>query len=334
VTSADPLVSSFIDAQSWNGYSYVANTPLNATDPSGWDAYTLPPVNVVGGGGGGGGGSGAGYGSSYGYSYGYGDWGWTWDWTWDWTWSWIYSYSYSYYAYGGGAYVGFDVPIVGTVPISFTYAAPGISVVDNPDVLSGMSAGKSWPDPTEFNAPSRPAQPAGAGYAENSGAYGYVSGGLHTALTAGSFLPSVFGSTFALLDSGLYAAEGDYGTAAISLVAAGAGVFADAGVAKVALLGGSKLAAAGLGVAAKGLRRAPEFAGGKISQSGFLAAAEKWLGTGYKSLPNGRYVSADGLRQVRYGRHETSSQLHHGHFEAYDVPGGRVVENTWVKITP
>lgn len=83
-----------------------------------------------------------------------------------------------------------------------------------------------------------------------------------------------------------------------------------------------------------GSQRAPEFRGGRVSESGFLDAAEDYLGPGYKSLPNGRYVSADGLRQVRYGKHETSSKLHHGHFEAYDKPGGRVIENTMVEIHP
>ena len=85
---------------------------------------------------------------------------------------------------------------------------------------------------------------------------------------------------------------------------------------------------------AVGSRRAPEFSGGRVSESGFLDAAEDYLGPGYQSLPNGRYVSADGLRQVRYGKHETSSKLHHGHFEAYDKPGGRVIENTMVEIHP
>ena len=79
-------------------------------------------------------------------------------------------------------------------------------------------------------------------------------------------------------------------------------------------------------------RRAPEFKGGRISESGFLDSAEKYLGSGYKSLPTARYVSKDGLRQVRYGKHETTGKRHHGHFESYDKPGGRVIENTVVDI--
>ena len=66
--------------------------------------------------------------------------------------------------------------------------------------------------------------------------------------------------------------------------------------------------------------------------SGFMNSIEEFLGKEYVSLSNGRYVSQDGLRQVRYGRHETSTQNHHGHFEAYDKHNGRVIENTQVKI--
>jgi hypothetical protein len=78
--------------------------------------------------------------------------------------------------------------------------------------------------------------------------------------------------------------------------------------------------------------RAPEFVGGRVSQSGFLRAAEKYLGSGYKEVSPGRYVSADGLRQVRFGPHELRSSQLHGHFEAYDKVGGRVIENTRVNI--
>lgn len=45
-------------------------------------------------------------------------------------------------------------------------------------------------------------------------------------------------------------------------------------------------------------------------------------------------MSEDGMRQVRYGAHETNSPTHHGHFEAYNESGGRVIENTSVEITP
>jgi hypothetical protein len=78
--------------------------------------------------------------------------------------------------------------------------------------------------------------------------------------------------------------------------------------------------------------RAPEFVGGKVGQSGFLRAAEQYLGHGYKEISSGRYVSADGLRQVRFGAHEVKSSQLHGHFEAYDKVGGRIIENTRVNI--
>lgn len=81
-------------------------------------------------------------------------------------------------------------------------------------------------------------------------------------------------------------------------------------------------------------KRAPEYPAGNVSESTFLNSAEKWLGDGYTSHPNGRYVSKDGMRQVRYGNHETNSSSHHGHFEAYDKPGGRVIENSVVTIIP
>ena len=45
------------------------------------------------------------------------------------------------------------------------------------------------------------------------------------------------------------------------------------------------------------------------------------------------YVSADGMRQVRFGAHETSGDLH-AHFEAYDKPGGTIVENSPVELVP
>ena len=79
-------------------------------------------------------------------------------------------------------------------------------------------------------------------------------------------------------------------------------------------------------------KRAPEYHAGTVSESTFLNSAEKWLGENYKSYPNGRYISQDGMRQVRYGHHETNSSTHHGHFESYDKPNGRVIENSVVTI--
>lgn len=47
-------------------------------------------------------------------------------------------------------------------------------------------------------------------------------------------------------------------------------------------------------------------------------------------MGKGRYISRDGSRVVRYGRHEVESKSHHIHFES--VVNGRVVENTSVEI--
>ena len=83
--------------------------------------------------------------------------------------------------------------------------------------------------------------------------------------------------------------------------------------------------------------RAPEFPGGRVSESGFLRSAEQYLGPGYREVLPGRYVSADGMRQMRFGAHETRGPRLHGHFESYDHPygqGGRIIENTVVDIIP
>lgn len=83
--------------------------------------------------------------------------------------------------------------------------------------------------------------------------------------------------------------------------------------------------------------RAPEFPGGAISEAQFPDLAQQYLGAGYAEVSPGRYVSADGMRQVRYGEHETRGVRHHAHFEAYDRPyhrGGRVIENTVIDIIP
>jgi hypothetical protein len=69
-----------------------------------------------------------------------------------------------------------------------------------------------------------------------------------------------------------------------------------------------------------------------VSPNAFLDSAMKYLGPGYKEVSPGTFVSADGMRQVRFGAHETRGPNLHGHFEAYDKPGGRVVENSVVKI--
>lgn len=80
----------------------------------------------------------------------------------------------------------------------------------------------------------------------------------------------------------------------------------------------------------------PEYLAGKISESKLMDAAEKWLGRGYKDMGNGRYVSKDGMRQFRYGKHETKNLgNHHAHFETYDKPlneGGKLIEKSVVEV--
>lgn len=80
--------------------------------------------------------------------------------------------------------------------------------------------------------------------------------------------------------------------------------------------------------------RASEFLGGKITESGFLDAVTRYLGKNYTEISPGRYMSIDRMHQVRFGPHEVRGPQLHGHFEAYNVPGGRVVENTRVNIVP
>ena len=104
--------------------------------------------------------------------------------------------------------------------------------------------------------------------------------------------------------------------------------FADANATLVSEL--TKQVASGLFVAGTG--RAVEFVGGTISESGFLKTAQEYLGAGSREVSAGRFVSKDGLRQVRFGTHEVKGPGLHAHFEAYDKAGGHVIENTRVII--
>ncbi|GIX00650.1 MAG: hypothetical protein KatS3mg111_3982 [Pirellulaceae bacterium] len=80
------------------------------------------------------------------------------------------------------------------------------------------------------------------------------------------------------------------------------------------------------------LGRAPEFPAGRLHEDVVLDRAIDYLGPGYRELSPGRYVSADGLRQFRYGAHEIRNPAnHHAHFEALDE-FGRVIENSVVEI--
>ena len=81
-------------------------------------------------------------------------------------------------------------------------------------------------------------------------------------------------------------------------------------------------------------KRAPELLSGQLTEKQFLKCAEKYLGEGYTEVSKGRFISKDGLRQVRYNLHEVRSFVHHAHFEIYNIAGGQVIENARVLINP
>jgi hypothetical protein len=66
-----------------------------------------------------------------------------------------------------------------------------------------------------------------------------------------------------------------------------------------------------------------------------LQGATTFLKTGYRDMGKGRFLSADGLRQIRWGSHELNPLDMHIHFEHYDLPwdiGGKVIESTYTLI--
>ena len=76
--------------------------------------------------------------------------------------------------------------------------------------------------------------------------------------------------------------------------------------------------------------------GGVATPDQALDGATAYLGANYRDMGKGRYLSADGLRQVRLGNHEVKDPKNlHIHFEHYDVParqGGSVVESNFTVI--
>lgn len=75
--------------------------------------------------------------------------------------------------------------------------------------------------------------------------------------------------------------------------------------------------------------------GGVVAADKVLGLADKYLGAGHTEVSPGRWVSSDGLRQFRFGTHETSTNPLHAHFEVYDksyFKGGTLTENTVVEI--
>lgn len=62
-----------------------------------------------------------------------------------------------------------------------------------------------------------------------------------------------------------------------------------------------------------------------------LEAAQRFLGPGYREVSPGRYVSADGTRQVRLSHHEVRPGQEHIHFETLQpnsVDGTFTVQRT------
>jgi hypothetical protein len=110
-------------------------------------------------------------------------------------------------------------------------------------VLRGTVHPRGWPEGFEGSGGGGDVligAGAGAGSAIGS-AFHYIMETIHAALAAGSFLPSLAGSLFSFLDGTLHLAQGHYGSAAIAIAAAGIGMVADAGAARLALTGAAKL---------------------------------------------------------------------------------------------
>jgi hypothetical protein len=82
--------------------------------------------------------------------------------------------------------------------------------------------------------------------------------------------------------------------------------------------------------------RVPHIGSGQLTQDAAISSAQKWLQPGYTEVSQGRFVSADGLRQIRFGFHETSNPNNlHIHFEAFNKSywnGGRIIESTVTSI--
>jgi hypothetical protein len=85
-------------------------------------------------------------------------------------------------------------------------------------------------------AASQPQHPVSQSAPQSHSGFGIMDA-VHGVLTAGSFLPSVFGSAASYLDAGVYAAQGDWTDAGISAGAATVGLVSDAGAAKLAAMG-------------------------------------------------------------------------------------------------
>lgn len=94
--------------------------------------------------------------------------------------------------------------------------------------------------------------------------------------------------------------QGNYGAAGMSFGAALPGAGQAFGAAKIGLAGATIVGkVARVGKYADGL-----YDGIKISRKAIFSTVESFLGKGYKFLGNGRYISTDGLKQVRMGMND------------------------------
>lgn len=265
---ADPLVTSPQDLQDFNRYSYCLNNPLTCTDPSGLTedgyqpdgSFRLTIVCWVGGQnmcgpqpaqyglGDGGYGQGGFAGSGSGGVGGSG----------------IYftpvtmpayTQGNSYSASISASVVAFSTQTGGAFTIpgwdyysmmsQFDAQMAAISSQMNAQMQAEMAAGAAAlaaQQAYERMGPRNTVVPATS--AATSGSWSGAAGWVHGGLTVASFAPSAIGSVFSLLDGAVYAYQGDYTSAGISVVAAGVGLFSDAGAAKAAMMGAREAAGA------------------------------------------------------------------------------------------
>jgi hypothetical protein len=91
--------------------------------------------------------------------------------------------------------------------------------------------------PTYIVVRGKPVEIEQADQVLRAGSRWSLTGAAHVGLAGASFCPTICGSTFSTFDACLYAVQGDYVNAGISIVAAGAGLLSDAGAAKLVGLG-------------------------------------------------------------------------------------------------
>ncbi len=125
----------------------------------------------------------------------------------------------------------------------------------------------------------------------------------HTALGAASFAPSLLGSAASAADGLLYAAQGKYADAGISLGAAAVGVVSDAGAARLAAKG-IKAGAEALTAGHAGETAARAVETGRAGEAGSTVAhAAEEVADADKTVGAGK-TAAHGTEAARFGRTE------------------------------